>query len=138
MEEDYISFYCCAHDYDRNLSTPWPGRKWWDFQLCVDGTCSDKASKLHPCTSQYQNPNNSTLLETCAKSTGFDYAKLSACATGSQGAALMQASSDYTSEQGVKYGNDGLPVVRVNGKQISKFWARRKAKRFFSFSEAQN
>ena len=106
----------------QKLSEPWPQRKWWDFQLCVDGTCSDKASKLHPCTSQYQNPRNETLLQTCATSVGIDYEALKTCATGPQGVALMDASARYTSSKGVSYGNQGLPVVLVNGKRISKFW----------------
>ena len=114
----FQSWLLCA----QNQSAPWPGRAWWDFQLCVDGTCSDSGSKLSPCTAQYENPGNATLLRDCSARAGLDFDALSACATGAEGAALMDASARYASAQGVSYGMQGLPVVRVNGKQISKFW----------------
>lgn len=83
---------------------------------------------MEPCKSQYVNPKNATLLQTCAARTGFDYSALEQCATGPAGVAALQKSADFyhgfrdSEGKSVAYGMQGLPVVLVNNKLVSKFW----------------
>ena len=86
----------------------------FDWELCVDGHCTgDFFPNLDPCSTQYENPDNATLMQTCAAKAGLDYAKLQACAAGAEGEQLLlEDARHYTAS----YGIQGLPVVQVAGK----------------------
>ena len=90
---------------------------------CVDGDCDGDYKQMKPCKTQYVNPSNDTLMETCGYGTlgsGFKYDDLKSCATSATGQDLLLQNAQKFN---FKYGLQGLPVVEVNGKVVSTFFS---------------
>lgn len=89
------------------------------WEVCVDGTCDGDYAEMSPCKTQYSNPSNLTLMRSCAPKS-FDFEKLQSCASSSEGSDLLFADATRFDKS---YGLQGLPVVEVNNKVVSSFFA---------------
>lgn len=65
--------------------------KAFPLELCLDGACDGDFSRMTPCATQYENPDNDELMQSCAAAHGLDYNKLKQCATSSRGDDLLLA-----------------------------------------------
>eukprot|EP00039_Didymoeca_costata_P003120 m.65195 g.65195 ORF g.65195 m.65195 type:complete len:238 (-) comp11717_c0_seq2:1619-2332(-) len=97
--------------------------QWLSFEECSYGHCKDCAAidgPHCPCYNYTIFPeyNKNSIMETCAKSTGFDWTELHQCGTSSKGQRLMELSSAHSNADGITYGVDGLAPIYLDGQKI--------------------
>jgi len=96
------------------------------WTACINGNCTGPGGSfgLEYCDHQglIGDGEGTENAESCANQLQLPWEEVHACATGELGETLHWESSSFGNNHDVTYGMQGLPVVWLNGEQISNFF----------------